>query len=240
MGWLERTEILLGSEKLEKLKKSHVFIAGLGGVGSYAAEQIARAGIGSMTIVDGDCVNPSNRNRQLIALKSTEGHRKAELVAHRLLDINPELNLVVYDEFIKEDRITEIMSYHYDYVIDAIDTLSPKVFLIVNALKNNLPLVSSMGAGGKMDPSLIRVSDISKSYNCSLARMLRKRLTKFGIKKGFKVVFSPEEVSPDVVIFTEGEQNKKTTVGTISYLPAMFGLYLAAEVINDLVADKPE
>ena len=235
MSWQERTEILLGNEKLLKLKQSHILVTGLGGVGSYAVEQLARAGVGSLTIVDGDKVQASNRNRQLIALSSTEGLRKADVVANRLMDINPELNLTVYDEFLKDERIPELLEVNYDYVIDAIDTLSPKVFLIVNAYQRNLPLISSMGAGGKLDPSLVRVSDISKSYNCNLARMVRKRLTKFGIKKGFKVVYSPEEVDKNVIIPTEGEQNKKTTVGTISYLPAIFGLYLASEVIRDLL-----
>ncbi|MBN2519889.1 MAG: tRNA threonylcarbamoyladenosine dehydratase [Bacteroidales bacterium] len=235
MSWLERTEILLGKDKLDKLKNSHVFIAGLGGVGAYAAEQIVRAGVGALTIVDGDKVQPTNRNRQLIALTSNEGHRKVDVVAKRLLDINPDLKLTVYDEFIKDQRIPEILGFNYDYVVDAIDTLAPKVFLIINALKYNLPLISSMGAGGKLDPSLIRVDDISKSYNCNLARMVRKRLSKFGIKKGFKVVFSPEEVSKDMIIFVDDEQNKKTTVGTISYLPAMFGIYLGAEVIRDII-----
>lgn len=234
-NWQERTEILVGKEGLLKLKNSHILIAGLGGVGSYTAEQLVRAGIGNLTIIDGDSVQPSNRNRQLIALKSTEGERKVKVVAYRLKDINPELNLIVHDEFIKDESIPELLAKEYDYVIDAIDTLSPKVFLIANAVKNNLSLISSMGAGGKMDPSQIRVSDVSKSYNCNLARMVRKRLTKFGIKKGFKVVFSPESVSKDKIIFTEGEQNKKTTVGTISYLPAMFGIYLASEVIRDIL-----
>lgn len=237
MSWLERTEILLGKEKLNKLKNAHVLIVGLGGVGSYAAEQIVRAGVGQITIVDGDSVQSSNRNRQLIALKSTEGQRKAEVVAKRLLDINPDLHITTIDEFLKEERIAEILNKPYDYVIDAIDTLSPKVYLIVRSLMENHRVISSMGAGGRLDPSKIQVSDISKSYHCSLARMLRKRLTKFGIKKGVKVVFSPEPVSKDAVIFTEGEQNKKTTVGTISYLPAMFGLYLASEVLRDLIKD---
>lgn len=235
MSWLQRTEILLGAENLDKLKKARVLVAGLGGVGAYAVEQLARAGIGHLTIIDGDVVQPSNRNRQLPALCSTQGFPKSQVMADRLRDINPEISLTVLQEFIRDERIPEILSDDYDYVVDAIDTLSPKVFLIVNALQRQLPLISSLGAGGKLDPSLIRVADISKSYNCNLARMVRKRLTKFGIRSGFKVVFSPELVDKDVIILTEGEQNKKTTVGTISYFPAMFGCYLASEVIRDIV-----
>lgn len=235
MSWLQRTEILLGAENLDKLKKARVLVAGLGGVGAYAVEQLARAGIGHLTVIDGDVVQPSNRNRQLPALCSTQGLPKSQVMADRLRDINPEISLTVLQEFIRDERIPEILSDDYDYVVDAIDTLSPKVFLIVNALQRQLPLISSLGAGGKLDPSLIRVADISKSYNCNLARMVRKRLTKFGIRSGFKVVFSPELVDKDVIILTEGEQNKKTTVGTISYFPAMFGCYLASEVIRDIV-----
>lgn len=235
MSWLQRTEILLGADKLQKLHNAHVLIVGLGGVGAYAAEQIARAGVGQLTIIDGDVIQPSNRNRQLPALKSTEGMPKSDVVAARLRDINPDIRLTVLHEFIRDERIPEILSNDFDYVVDAIDTLSPKVFLIVNAVQRGLPLISSFGAGGKLDPSLIRVADISKSYNCNLARMVRKRLTKFGIKSGFKVVFSSEMVDKDVIIPTENEQNKKSTVGTISYLPAMFGCYLASEVIRDII-----
>lgn len=235
MEWLQRTEILLGPEKLKKLNDAHVLIAGLGGVGSYAAEMIARAGVGQMTIVDGDVVQPSNRNRQLPALVSTQFQPKSEIVAARLRDINPDIRLTVINEFLKDERIPELLSNHFDYVVDAIDTLSPKVFLIVHALRRQLPLISSLGAGGKLDPSLIRIDDIGNTYNCNLARMVRKRLTKFDIRSGFKVVFSPELVDKSVIILTEGEQNKKTTVGTISYLPAMFGCYLASQVIRDII-----
>ena len=235
MEWLQRTEILLGPEKLKKLNDAHVLIAGLGGVGSYAAEMIARAGVGQMTIVDGDVVQPSNRNRQLPALVSTQFQPKSEIVAARLRDINPDIRLTVINEFLKDERIPELLSNDFDYVVDAIDTLSPKVFLIVHALRRQLPLISSLGAGGKLDPSLIRIDDIGNTYNCNLARMVRKRLTKFDIRSGFKVVFSPELVDKSVIILTEGEQNKKTTVGTISYLPAMFGCYLASQVIRDII-----
>ena len=234
-NWLTRTELLLGEEKMQKLKQAHVLVVGLGGVGAYAAEQLARAGIGSLTIVDGDTVHSSNRNRQLAALVSTEGHEKAGVMAERLKDINPELNLTVINEFIKDERIPGLLDEtKFDFVVDAIDTLSPKVFLIVETFRRGYPLISSMGAGGKFDPSKIEITDISKTHNCKLARMVRKRLTKHKIKKGFTVVFSPEPINREHVIEIEGEQNKKTTVGTISYMPGLFGMFAASYVIRQI------
>lgn len=236
--WLSRTQMLLGDEGLTKLEKAHVLIVGLGGVGAYAAEMICRAGIGELTIVDGDTVHPSNRNRQLAALVSTEGKMKADVMASRLLDINPNLRLNVIPEYIKDDRMIEILDKPYDYVVDAIDTLAPKVFLIYHSLQKNLKVVSSMGAGGKFEPMDIKIADISKSYNCTLARMLRKRLHKLGIHKGFKVVFSPEFHDKSKVCVTEGEENKKSTVGTISYFPPLFGCFAASVVIRDLLSEE--
>ncbi len=236
-SWNHRTELLLGKEKIAKLESAHVLVAGLGGVGAYAAEQLCRAGIGRMTIVDGDQVTPSNRNRQLLAMESTQGRRKAELMAERLRDINPGMQLDVKDIYLKNELIDEIASHSYDYVVDAIDTLSPKVFLIIECIKNGLPLVSSMGAGGKTDPSKIEVTDIAKSHSCKLAFYIRKRLHKFGIRTGFKVVFSPEAVEKERIVPMEGEQNKKSMVGTISYMPAIFGCLCASVVIRDLIAD---
>ncbi len=233
--WQERTLLLAGKEKIEKLNKANVLVCGLGGVGSYAAEQLARAGIGSMTIVDGDVVNETNRNRQLPALVSTNGQLKAGVVANRLKDINPELNLTLIAEYIKDQRMIDILEQGYDYVIDAIDTLSPKVYLIYHTLRLGMPLVSSMGSGGKFDPTQIRVSDIDDTYNCKLAYYMRKRLHKLGIWKGFKAVYSPEVVSRDSIALLEGELNKKSTVGTISYMPAMFGIYCAATVLRDIM-----
>ncbi len=233
--WLQRTELLLGSEKLLKLRRSHVLVVGLGGVGAYAAEMLCRSGIGKLTIVDGDNIHATNRNRQLIALSSLEGLPKAATMGQRLLDINPELELTVYDEYIKDDRMIEILAGNFDYVIDAIDTLSPKIFLISHSVTLGLKIVSSMGSGGKLDPSLVRVADLSESYNCKLASILRKRLHRLGVYKGVKVVFSPEKVDRDTVILTEGEENKKSTVGTISYMPPLFGCHLASVVIRDLL-----
>ena len=234
-NWLERTELLLGSEAIQKLNKSHVLVVGLGGVGAYAAEQLCRAGIGTLTIVDGDTVHPSNRNRQLIALKSTLDNPKAEVLAKRLLDINPVLKLNVIQEYLRDERMREVLKLGYDYVVDAIDTLTPKVFLIYDTMRLGYPIVSSMGSGGKLDPLQVHVADISQSRICPLARILRKRLQKLGIRKGLKVVFSTEPVPNQAMRPCEDEPNKKTTIGTISYMPPLFGCILAAEVVRDLV-----
>lgn len=234
--WYHRTEMLIGAESLEQLNKKHVLLAGLGGVGAFAAEMLARTGIGKLTIVDGDVVSPSNRNRQLLALKSTEGKRKAELMAERLRDINPVIQLMVIDEYMKNKRVEEVLDHPYDYVVDAIDTLSPKVFFIKGALENGLRLVSSMGAGGKVNPALVEAVDISQTHSCKLAFYIRKRLQKFGIRSGFKAVFSPEPIEKERVMRIENEPNKKSTVGTISYMPAVFGCFCASVVIRDLIS----
>jgi tRNA A37 threonylcarbamoyladenosine dehydratase len=236
--WLSRTELLIGKEKLVTLHDKHVLIAGLGGVGAMAAEQICRAGVGRMTIIDGDTVHPSNR--KLPALKSTEGKAKTEIMASRLLDINPTLNLTVIHEYIRDERTLEILKQGYDYVVDAIDTLSPKVYLLYACVQLGLPVVSSMGAGGKFDPGLVTVADIDDSYNCKLAYYMRKRLHKLGVRSGIKVVFSPEVVDRSAVILQEGESNKKSNVGTISYMPAVFGCFIASVVIRDLVSAHPQ
>lgn len=234
-----RTELMLGKDGLEKLKKAHVMVVGLGGVGAYAAEMLCRAGVGKMTIVDGDTVNITNRNRQLIALSSTEGEKKADCLAKRLREINNDIELKVIDEYIIEERMVELLKQDtYDYVVDAIDTLTPKIFLILSSLDLNIPIVSSMGSGGKLDPMQVRIDDISKSYNCPLAFMVRKKLHKFGVYNGFAVVYSPEEVSPDVVTEDFG-QNKRSTVGTISYLPPVFGCMCASVVIRKLIGVNP-
>jgi len=233
-GWLSRTELILGNEGMEKLKTSHVLVVGLGGVGAYAAEMICRAGVGSITIVDGDTVHPSNRNRQLPALKSTEGMSKAEVMGQRLKDINPEIKLTVINEYIRDERVVKILDMGYDYVVDAIDTLSPKIYLIYHSIQRELPVVSSMGAGGKFDPLKIMISDISETTDCSLARILRKKLHRLGIRDGFTAVYSPEGIDKSKVVPTNGEQNKASIVGTISYMPAAFGIACASVVIRDL------
>jgi tRNA threonylcarbamoyladenosine dehydratase len=232
--WLSRTEMLIGSEGLNRLKNSKVLIVGLGGVGSFAAEMLCRAGVGNMTIADGDTVQPSNRNRQLHALKSTEGSGKARLMGERLLDINPALNLTVIQEFLRDERMNEVLGTSFDYVVDAIDTLSPKVFLIYRAVLKKYPVVSSMGAGGKFDPVKISICDISGTTDCPLARLLRKRLHGLGIKEGVTAVYSPEAIDKGKVVSYKGEQNKASVVGTISYMPAAFGIACASVVIRDL------
>jgi tRNA A37 threonylcarbamoyladenosine dehydratase len=234
-SWQTRTELLIGKEKLSALRNKHVLVAGLGGVGAVVAEQLCRAGIGKLTIVDGDTVHPSNRNRQLPALTSTTGIAKTEVMRQRLLDINPDLELITICEYIKDERMIEILERGYDYVVDAIDTLSPKVYFLFHAHRLKLPIISSMGAGGKFDPGQVQVADLDDSYNCKLAYYMRKRLHKLGIWKGIKVVFSPEIVSRDAVRLSEGELNKKSTVGTISYMPAVFGCFCASAVIRDLL-----
>jgi tRNA threonylcarbamoyladenosine dehydratase len=235
MNWLERTQLLIGLDGVERLKNCHILVVGLGGVGAYAAEQICRAGVGEITIVDGDIINPTNRNRQLPALVSTTGKPKAEVLGDRLMDINPDLKLHVVQEYIRDDRMIKILENKYDYVVDAIDTLSPKIFLIYHTLRIGHKLVSSMGSGGKVDPSKVQVADFSNSKICPLARILRKRLGRFGIREGFQVVFSTEEVPEHAMVPCEGEPNKKTTIGTISYMPPLFGCFMASVVIRDLI-----
>jgi tRNA A37 threonylcarbamoyladenosine dehydratase len=238
--WLTRSELLLGREKMKRLEESNVLVVGLGGVGAIAAEMICRAGVGRMTIVDGDRVQPSNRNRQLAALVSTEGRLKAEVVGERLLDINPSLDLTIIDEYIRDERMVEIIQSGYDYAVDAIDTLSPKIFLIYHLVQHGIPVVSSMGAGGKMDITQIEIGDISESYNCKLARILRKRLHKLGVRSGITAVFSPEVPPPESIIAVEGERNKKSNVGTVSWMPAAFGCACASVVIRELTGGSCE
>ena len=236
-NWLERTELLLGEEKLNLLRNANVLVVGVGGVGAYAAEMIVRAGVGRMTIADADKVSESNINRQLVALHSTIGREKCDILAERLKDINPELQLSVVNRFIKDDETDALLdSDKFDYVVDAIDTLSPKLALIKGALDRGIPLVSSMGAGAKTDPTLMEIKDIAKTHHCPLAHMLRKRLHKIGIKRGFWAVFSPEPVREGAMILCE-EQNKKSNVGTISYIPALFGIGCASVVVRDLVGE---
>lgn len=236
-NWLERTELLLGEEKLARLRSANVLVVGVGGVGAYAAEMIVRAGVGRITIADADKVSETNINRQLVALHSTVGKEKCEVLAERLRDINPDLELKMVNRFIKDSETDTLLdSEKFDYVVDAIDTLSPKLALIKGALERGIPLVSSMGAGAKTDPTLMEIKDIAKTHHCPLAHMLRKRLHKIGIKRGFRAVFSPEPVREGAMILCE-EQNKKSNVGTISYIPALFGIGCASVVIRDLIGE---
>lgn len=238
-NWLERTELLIKPSGSEKLKNSNILIIGLGGVGSFAAEFMARAGIGKMTIVDGDTVDVTNINRQIPALHSTIGESKVEVVAERIMDINPELSLTKVNQFLNPENMEEILdAQQYDYVMDCIDSVSPKITLIKAAKRRKMKIISSMGAGGKMDPSKVMVRDISKTYNCFLAKQVRKRLRKDSIHKGFRCVFSSEIQNEESLKMTDGTNFKRSFYGTISYMPAVFGLYAAAEVINYLLKNS--
>lgn len=240
MPWLERTELLLGSGNVEKLQNANVLVVGVGGVGAYAAEMIARAGVGKMTLADADIVSESNINRQLIALHSTVGREKCAVLAERLHDINPALELTCVSRFIDESSVDSLLdSAEFDYAVDAIDTLSPKIALIKGTLDRGIPLVSSMGSGGKMDPAALEIADIAKTHHCPLARVVRGRLHKLGIDRGFTAVFSAEPVREGSVIQCD-EQNKRSNLGTISYTPAMFGIGCASVVIRGLIGEFPE
>jgi molybdopterin/thiamine biosynthesis adenylyltransferase len=234
--WMGRTELLLGPDKLKTLVNSNVLVVGLGGVGGICAEMIARAGVGKMTIVDADNVDPTNRNRQLVALKSTENKVKADVLAERLLDINPDLELQVLPVYFR-DQITEdvLNNNKFDYAVDCIDTLSPKVYFIKACIDKGIPIVSSMGAGSKVDPIRLKVADISETYNCHLAKYVRKYLHRLGVYKGVKVVFSDEQRMPEFqVVETPNDTRKKSVVGTISYMPTVFGCTVASVCIRDL------
>lgn len=234
--WQERTSILLGEAVLDSLAARKVMVVGLGGVGAYAAEMLCRAGVGKLVLVDSDTVGETNLNRQLIALNSTIGMLKTDVLAERLRDINPAVELTVVPEYVEEGNMEEIFARagQPDYVVDAIDTLAPKISLIKHCVCNGIPHVTAMGAGAKLDATKIRIADLSKSYNCPLAYILRKKLRKEGISKGFKVVFSEELPDREAIVPME-ERNKKSQVGTISYLPAVFGCVCAQAAIEHLI-----
>ncbi len=235
LEWQQRSELLLGKDKMERLRKSHVLIVGLGGVGAYAAEMICRAGVGEMTIVDADIVQPSNINRQLPALHSTIGKLKAQVLAERFKDINPAVRLNVFPVYLKDEDIPALLDGgHYDFIIDAIDTVSPKCYLIYHALLRGIKIISSMGAGAKRDITQIRFADLWETYHCGLSKAVRKRLQKMGMRRSLPVVFSTEQADERAIVLVDGEKNKKSTTGTICYIPAVFGCYLAEYVIRKL------
>ena len=234
-NWKQRTALLLGEEKMERLRNAHVLVVGLGGVGAYAAEMICRAGVGRMTIVDADTVQSTNLNRQLPALHSTLGMPKANILEARFKDINPELELKVLPVFLKDENIPELLdAARYDFIVDAIDTLSPKCYLIYHALQRRIKIVSSMGAGAKSDITQVRFADLWDTYHCGLSKAVRKRLQMMGVKRKVPVVFSTEQADSNAVLLTDDEMNKKSTCGTVSYMPAVFGCYLAEYVIKRL------
>jgi len=237
LTWLSRTQLLIGEPALKQLTQKHVMVVGMGGVGSFAAEFIGRAGVGKMTIIDGDVVDPSNRNRQLPALSTNHGVSKVEIMAERLKDINPEIELNVVKEFINPEMVEALIALKPDYIIDAIDSITPKITFIRGAYGSKIPLVSSMGAGAKLDPTRLKVVDISKTHTCPFAQQIRKNLKRHGIKKGVKVVFSDEPPIKESLMLTDGKNYKKSAYGTISYLPATFGAAVASVVIRDLISN---
>ncbi|MFP5042781.1 ThiF family adenylyltransferase [Parasediminibacterium sp. JCM 36343] len=234
--WMSRTQLLLGDKPIETLMSKNVLVVGLGGVGGICAEMIARAGVGKMTIVDNDSVDLSNTNRQIPALHSTAGKLKAEVMAERLKDINPALELTVLAQYVKDELIEILLAdSNFDYAVDCIDTLGPKVQFIKACKDRDIPIVTSLGAGGKVDPTLVQITDISKTYQCTLARYVRKRLHGVGIYNGLQVVFSPEVIDAERVVVSEKAFPKKSIIGTISYMPAIFGCMVASVVIRGLM-----
>ena len=233
--WTERAELLFKKEGLERLKNAHVLVVGLGGVGSFSAEFIARAGVGKMTIVDGDVVDITNINRQLPALHSTVGQPKVDVVGDRLMDINPELKLIRLKEFLSPERAYALITKEYDYVLDCIDSVTPKLNLIISARRKKVKIISNMGAGGKYQASKVMVADISKTIVCPLAKTIRKRLKKEGITTGIKAVFSTEEPDQSSLKMTDGKNFKKSFFGTNSWMPGLFGLHAAETAIKHIL-----
>ena len=237
--WTDRTELLLGKDKMLRLRDAHVLVVGVGGVGAYAAEMLCRAGVGTLTLVDADTVQPTNINRQLPATHATLGRPKVEVLAERFHDINPDIRVHALPIYIKEEDVVDLLNSTDNllFIVDAIDTIAPKCALITEALRRGIPIVSSMGAGAKSDITQIRFADIWDTYHCGLAKAVRARLKKAGIRKSVPVVFSTEQADRRAVITIDGEQNKKSTTGTISYMPAVFGCYLAEYVIRKITVN---
>ncbi|MDO5442341.1 MAG: tRNA threonylcarbamoyladenosine dehydratase [Bacteroidia bacterium] len=234
-NWQERTGMLFGEEGCGRLKSATVAVVGVGGVGAFAAEMLVRAGVGRMVIVDSDEVSVTNRNRQILALTSTVGRKKCEVLSERLRDINPYVEIIEIQQYVTGENNDELFgNLHIDFLVDAIDTLTPKIYLIKYCLDRGIPMVSSMGAGAKLDATAVRIADISETRMCPLAHMLRKRLHKIGIYTGFKAVFSIEEPRRESVVIEES-RNKKSQVGTVSYLPAVFGAVCAQAAIQQIV-----
>ena len=229
-----RTALLLGDAGLQRLAVARVLVAGVGGVGSYAVEALARAGVGGLTLVDSDTVQASNINRQLHALTTTVGQPKVMVMAERLLQINPGLLVTPRQELITPENISSLLAPGYDLVLDAIDTLSAKLALLQNCVERKIPVISSMGAAGKLDPTRIQIADIADSQGCRLARKLRKELRRSGISSGVTVVYSDEPCSLERLGEPEAEGERRP-LGTISYLPAAFGLFMASAAIKRLL-----
>ena len=233
--WLDRMTLLVGDVKARQLKDANVLIVGLGGVGGFAAEFLARAGVGKMTVVDGDIVDETNKNRQIIALDSTVGQPKAALIQARLKDINPSIEIKAIDQFLEPDMMLELVGKGFDYVLDCIDTIEPKFQLILACKRHNTRFISAMGAGGKMDVSKVKVMSIWATQNDGIAYQIRKRLKKKKAQRKFPVVCSTEPVNENALQYTADNIYKKTFYGTISYMPAIFGLYMAEYVLKKLM-----
>ncbi len=232
--WLQRTELLIGAANLEKLKKLNILVVGLGGVGSYAAEFLARVGVGRMTIVDGDTVDLTNANRQLPAMQTTVGQSKADLMAERIRGINPEIELTVVKKFLQPGDAEGLITKEFSWVLDCIDSIQPKQYLLVRCKALGIKVVSSMGAGGRMDPTQLKMTDISRCYNCPMGQSVRKGLKRKGVYRGIPVVFSTELVRRETCMVTDGSRFKKSFYGTISYIPALFGLYMASHIVRSV------
>lgn len=233
----ERTHILLGDTGIERLQNAHVFLAGMGGVGSFTAEALARMGVGKMTLVDHDVVSGSNINRQLVALNSTVGQPKVEVMAKRIADISPQCQLHLITDFLTPDSVPQTLDSSFDVIIDAIDSLSSKTALLETAWRRQLPVFSSMGAGGKLDPTQVRTGDLMDTSICKLAKQLRSQLRKRGVSKGIQTVYSLELPLPPLPPEPVSRGRARAVNGTVSYMPSIFGLTLAGLVINHIVGD---
>lgn len=231
--WQQRTALLMGGDKMDRLHRARILIVGLGGVGGYAAEMLVRAGVGHLTLLDADRVQESNINRQLCALHSTVGENKVDVLAARYQDINPSISLDVRIEFLEEQAVAPLLEEGcFDFIVDAIDTIAPKTALIIEALKRKIPIVSSMGAGAKTDITKVEFADIWDTYHCGLSKAVRTHLKKAHLKRPLPVVFCSQQADRDAIVIVENERNKKSTTGTVGYMPAVFGCYLAQYVIT--------
>lgn len=247
MDTLIRTEILIGQHNIQKIKNSSVIIFGVGGVGSFCVEAIARCGVNNIHIVDDDTISTSNINRQIIATHSTIGKDKIEVCKNRILDINPDANVTASKLFYTKETLNQIDLTKYDYIIDAIDTISSKILLVEEATKLNVPIISSMGTGNKLDPTKFKVTDIYKTSICPLAKVMRYELKKRGIKK-LKVVYSTENpIKPDEIVLPKDAKStspfrdtnrRRQTPGSISFVPSVAGLIIASQVINDIIKNN--
>lgn len=236
MDIFARTELLIGKDGLMKLSKAKVSVFGVGGVGSYTVEALARSGIGNLTLIDFDTVEPSNINRQLCALQSTIGQGKVEILRKRVLDINPNASVVIKQEFVNRENVDMLIEENLSYVVDAVDNVTAKIALIQKAISLKIPIISAMGAGNRLDPTKLCIVDISETANCPLARIMRRELKKRGITTGVPVVYSSETaIKPQYKDLQKEGIIKKNPPGSISFVPAVAGLFLASRVVKDIL-----